>query len=184
MQESGGAFLSDKLGPRFFDYRFQIVLSFEMEDEDLTLCVHLVNEEKLNELRKSLQKFITSKIMSDLPVLPSVDDQFFFSHHLMNPDLLKQEENAVGPLIERLSDKLRSNRGRLDEWTGQYTSAMDDWIQNVFLPRHFVRTGSFRMDWIPKENMALMDPNADQLSFLYMPLCKLEKRNRTSGNNI
>lgn len=78
MQESGGAFLSDKLGPRFFDYRFQIVLSFEMEDEDLTLCVHLVNEEKLNELRKSLQKFITSKIMSDLPVLPSVDDQFSF----------------------------------------------------------------------------------------------------------
>lgn len=184
MQESGGAFLSEKLGPRFFDYRFQIVLSFEMEDEDLTLCVHLVNEEKLNELRKSLQKFITSKIMSDLPVLPSVDDQFFFSHHLMNPDLMKQEENAVGPLIEHLSDKLRSNRRRLDEWTGQYTLAMDNWIQNIFLPRYFVRTGSFRMDWIPKEDMALMDPNADQLSFLYMPLCKLEKRNRTSGNNI
>ncbi|MEK4156510.1 DUF6138 family protein [Paenibacillus odorifer] len=168
-------FLSDKLGPRFFDYRFQIVLSFEMEDEDLTLCVHLVNEEKLNELRKSLQKFITSKIMSDLPVLPSVDDQFFFSHHLMNPDLLKQEENAVGPLIERLSDKLRSNRGRLDEWTGQYTSAMDDWIQNVFLPRHFVRTGSFRMDWIPKENMALMDPNADQLSFFVYAALQIGK---------
>jgi hypothetical protein len=103
--------------------------------------------------------------MSDLPVLPSVDDQFFFSRHLINPDLIKQKEDTVDPLIRHLSDKLRSNKKRLNEWIGQYTSAMDDWIKNVYLPRYFNRADSYAMDWIPKEDMALMNPNADQLSF-------------------
>ncbi|MEK4510860.1 DUF6138 family protein [Paenibacillus sp. FSL K6-2524] len=109
-------FLSEKLGPRFFDYRFQIVLSFEMEDEDLTICEQLVNEEKLNQLRQSLHNFIKFKIMPELPVLPSADEQFSFSRHLMNPDLMKQEEEGVDPLSQRLSDKLNSNRVRLNEW--------------------------------------------------------------------
>lgn len=158
-------FLSEKLGPRFFDYRFQIVLFFEMEEENLTISEQLINEEKLIQLRQSLQQFITSEIMPDLPVLPSVDDQFFFSRHLVNPDLMKQEEDSVDPLIRRLSDKLRSNRDRLLEWIGQYTSAMDDWIQNVYLPRYFMRSSSYDMDWIPKEDISLVNPNANQLSF-------------------
>lgn len=168
-------FLSEKLGPHFFDYRFQIVLSFEMESEDLTISEQLLNDEKLNQLRQSLQKFITSKIMPDLPVLPSVDDQFFFSRHLMNSDLMKQEEDTVDPLIRRLSDKLRSNRERLNEWIGQYNSAMDDWIQNVYLPLYFMRSSSYDMDWIPKEDISLMNPNADQLSFFVYAALQIGK---------
>ncbi|MEO4053245.1 DUF6138 family protein [Solibacillus sp. CAU 1738] len=168
-------FLSDKLGPRFFDYRFQIVLSFEMEDEDIKICNQLVNNEKLNQLRQSLQKFIASKIMPDLPVLPSVDDQFFFSRHLMNPDLIKQEEDTVEPLIRRLSDKLRSNKERLNEWISQYTLATDDWIQNVYLPRYFNRADSYSMDWIPKEDLTLMNPKADQLSFFVYAALQIGK---------
>ncbi|KOP69275.1 hypothetical protein AMS62_25720 [Bacillus sp. FJAT-18019] len=168
-------FLSDKLGPRFFDYRFQIVVSFEMEDEDIKICDQLVNNEKLNQLRQSIEKFISSDIMPDLPVLPSVSDQFFFSRHLMNPDLMKQEEEVVDPLIRHLSDKLRSNRERLNEWIGQYTSAMDDWIQNVYLPRYFMRADSYDMDWTPKEGMSLMNPNEDQLSFLVYAALQIGK---------
>lgn len=168
-------FLSEKLGPRFFDYRFQIVLIFEMEDEDLRICENLVNGEKLNELRQSLQTFITSKIMPDLPVLPSADDQFFFSRHLMNSDLMKQEEEVVDPLIRRLSDKLRRNRERMNEWIGQYTSAMDDWMQNVYLPRYFRRAGSYEMDWIPKEDMALMNLNTEELSFFVYAALQIGK---------
>lgn len=168
-------FLSDTLGPRFFDYRFQIVLTFEMEDEDLKICDQLVNNEKLNQLRQSLQKFITSKIMPDLPVLPNVDDQFFFSRHLINPDLIKQKEDTVAPLIRRLSDKLSSNKERLNEWIGQYTSAMDDWIQNVYLPRYFNRADNYVMEWIPKEDMALMNSNADQLSFFVYAALQIGK---------
>lgn len=168
-------FVSEKLGPRFFDYRFQLILSFEMEDEDLTISEQLVNEEKLNQLRQSLQKFIEFKIMPDLPVLPSVDDQFFFSRHLLNPDLMKQEEAALDPLIHRLSDKLRSNRKRFNEWTGQYTLAMDDWVQNVYLPRYFMRTDSFTIDWTPKEDIALMNPNAEGLSFFVYAALQIGK---------
>ncbi|MCM3781882.1 DUF6138 family protein [Neobacillus mesonae] len=168
-------FLSEKLGPRFFNYRFQIILSFEMDLEDLTICEQLVNEEKLSQLRQTLQKFVEFKIMSDLPVLPSADDQFFFSLHLMNPDLMKQEEEAVDPVIRRLSDKLRSNKKRFDEWIGQYTSAMDDWIQNVYLPRYFMRADSFEMDWIPKEDMALMNTDADKLSFFVYAALQIGK---------
>jgi len=168
-------FLSDKLGPHFFDYRFLIVLSFEMEEEDLTISDQLVNEEKLNQLRQSLQEFITSEIMLDPPVLPSANDQFFYSRHLMNPDLMKQEEAVIDPLIRRLSDKLRSNRERLNEWIGQYTSAMDDWIQNVYLPRYFMHADSYEIDWIPKENMSLMNPNEDELSFFVYAALQIGK---------
>lgn len=168
-------FLSEKLGPHFFDYRFQLVLTIEMEDEDLKICEHLVNGDKLNELRESFQTFIISKIMADLPVLPSGDDQFFFSRHLMNPDLMEQEEDKVDPLIQRLSEKLRSNRERLNEWIGQYTSAMDRWIQDIFLPRYFKRADSFTMDWTLKEDTPLMNLNAEELSFFVYAALQIGK---------
>lgn len=173
-------FLSQELGPRFFDYRFRIVLSFEMEDEELTISEQLINEEKLNELRQSLQKFVEFKIRPDLPLLPSADDQFFFSRHLINPDLMKQEEEAVEPLIRQLTDKLRSNRNRKDEWIGQYTSAMDHWIQDDFLPRYFMRKDSFEMEWIPKEDVAHLNPNASQLSFFVYAALQIGKTNPDS----
>ncbi|GKV54469.1 hypothetical protein NCCP2222_04160 [Sporosarcina sp. NCCP-2222] len=172
-KEVEGLFLSDKLGPHFFDYRFQLVLSIEMKDKDIKICDQFVNDEKLNRLRQSLQKFITSKIMSDLPILPSGDDQFFFSRLLVNPDLIELKENTVAPLIGRLSDKLRSNKERLDEWTSQYTSAMDSWIQNVYLPRYFNRADSYTKDWILKEDGAL--PNTEQLSFFVYTALQIGK---------
>lgn len=169
-------FLSDKLGARFFDYRFQIVLSVEMKEEDIQICDQLVNNEKLNQLRQSLQKFINSKIMADLPVLPSVDDQFFFSRHLVNPDLIEQKEDTVDSLIGRLSAKLSSNKERLNEWIGQYTSAMDDWIQNVYLPRYFNRADSYAIDWIPKENIDLINMDAKQRSFFVYTALQIGKK--------
>ncbi|KGR84571.1 DUF6138 family protein [Lysinibacillus odysseyi] len=169
-------FLSDKLGPHFFDYRFQIVFSVEMKEEDIHICDQLVNNVKLNQLRQSFQNFITSKIMADLPVLPSVDDQFFFSRHLVNPDLIEQKEDTVDPLIGRLSAKLCSNKERLSEWIGQYTSAMEDWIQNVYLPRYFNRADSYAIEWIPKEERALINPNADQLSFFVYTALQIGKK--------
>lgn len=169
-------FLSDKLGARFFDYRFQIVLSVEMKEEDIQICDQLVNNEKLNQLRQSLQKFINSKIMADLPMLPSVDDQFFFSRHLVNPDLIEQKEDTVDSLIGRLSAKLSSNKERLNEWIGQYTSAMDDWIQNVYLPRYFNRADSYAIDWIPKENIDLINMDAKQRSFFVYTALQIGKK--------
>lgn len=169
-------FLSDTLGPRFFDYQFQIVLSIEMEDKVIKIFDQLVNNEKLDQLRQSLKKFITSKIMSDLPILPSVDEEFFFSRHLINPDLIQQKEETVDPLIERLSGKLSSNKKRLSEWIGQYTLALDDWVQNIYLPQYFNRAGSYGMDWILNEDITPLSPNADQLSFFVYCALQIGKK--------
>lgn len=158
-------FRSDELGPRFFDYRFEIVFVFEREQSELRLSHHMVNESKLEELKESLDHFIQTKILSDPPVLPGENDMFFFARHLTNPDVIKQDEKAVGPLIRRLADKLRSNRKRLDEWTGHYTSALNDWAQKQFLNQHFVRPDDYSTSWILKEASERQAPEPGEMDF-------------------
>ncbi|MDP4098290.1 DUF6138 family protein [Paenibacillus sp. P96] len=158
-------FQSDELGPRFFDYRFDIVFVFEREQSELSLSHHLLNETKLVQLEKALGRFIQTKIMSDPPVLPSENDMFFFARHLINPDLMKQEQAEVEPLIRRLSDKLHSNRKRLDEWTGCYTSALKDWAQEHFLNQHFVRSDDYSTNWILRVESERQAPDPGEMDF-------------------
>ncbi|MFB5267736.1 DUF6138 family protein [Paenibacillus enshidis] len=158
-------FRSEGLGPRFFDYRFEILFVFEREQSELRLSHHMVNESKLAELKESLDHFIQTKILSDPPVLPSENDMFFFARHLTNPDVIKQDEKAVGPLIRRLTDKLRSNRKRLDEWTGHYTSALNDWAQEHFLNQHFVRPDDYSTNWVLKAESGRQAPDPGEMDF-------------------
>ncbi|MFM9279697.1 DUF6138 family protein [Paenibacillus jiagnxiensis] len=158
-------FRSDALGPRFFNYHFEILFVFEREQSELRLSHRLVNESKLAELKESLDHFIQTKILSDPPVLPGENDMFFFARHLTNPDVIKQEEKVVGPLIHRLADKLRSNRKRLDEWTGHYTSALNDWAQEHFLNQHFVRPDDYSTNWILKGDSERQAPEPGEIDF-------------------
>lgn len=158
-------FQSDALGPRFFDYRFEIVFVFEREQSEVRLSQRLLNESKLAGLNKSLDHFIQTKILPDPPVLPGEHDMFFFARHLTNPDVIKQDEKAVGPLIRRLTDKLRSNRKRLDEWTGHYTSALNDWAQEHFLNQHFVRPDDYSTNWVLKAESGRQAPDSGEMDF-------------------
>jgi hypothetical protein len=140
-------FRSDKLDPRFFDYRFEVVFEFEREHSTLRLSRSLLHEHKLAWLRKSLDHFIQTRILPDPPILPKANDLFFFAYHLINPDLIKQEEQVIEPLIRRLTDKLQHNPQRRLEWISHYTSAFKKWAQEHFLPQHFVCFDEFAHDW-------------------------------------
>jgi len=164
-------FRSDELGPYFFDYRFEVVFEFEREHAQLTLCRRLLHEHKLARLQKSLDNFIQTKVLPDPPVLPKADDMFFFARHLINRDLLKQQEQVIEPLIRRLSDKLQYNQRRKQEWIGHYTSAFDHWAQEHFLPQYFVRSDDYGYDWRLKEAFAPQGVDAEEMDFfLYAAL--------------
>lgn len=164
-------FRSEELGPRFFDYRFEVVFEFERDQSIITLHRDLLNEAKLQQLRQSLEHFIQAKILSEPPVLPSEYDMFFFAQHLINPDMMKQEEAVIEPLIGRLSDKLNISQKRKNEWIRQYTSAFNTWAKEHFLPQHFDSSGDYGFDWILKEEKDQRSVDEGELDFfLYVAL--------------
>ena len=77
MRACGWPVLLRELGPNFFDYKFEVVFEFEWESSKLTLNKQLFNEPKLIQLKKTLDHFIQTMILSDLPVLPEEKDVFF-----------------------------------------------------------------------------------------------------------
>ncbi|WP_375200558.1 DUF6138 family protein [Lysinibacillus sp. RS11] len=160
-------FRSEELGPRFFDYKFEVVFEFEWEKSKLTLNKQLLNEPKLIQLQKTLDHFIQTMILSDSLMLPE-RDIFFFAKHLVNPDLMKQEVEVIDPLIRRLSDKLNNNQELKNNWIRRYTSALDKWAID-FLLQHFTRSSNFGMNWTLKE----VHPSVDTIEmefFLYTAL--------------
>lgn len=127
------------------------MFEFERDQSIITLHRNLLNEAKLQQLRQSLENFIQTKILSEPPVLPNEHDMFFFAQHLINPDMMKQEEAVIEPLIGRLSDKLNISQKRKNEWIRHYTSAFNTWAKEHFLPQHFDSSGDYGFDWILKE---------------------------------
>lgn len=160
-------FRSEELGPRFFDYKFEVVFEFEWEKSKLTLNKQLLNEPKLIQLQKTLDHFIQTMVLSDSLMLPE-KDIFFFAKHLVNPDLMKQEVGVIDPLIRRLSDKLNNNQELKNNWIRRYTSAFDKWAID-FLLQHFTRSSNYGMNWTLKE----VHPSVDAIEmefFLYTAL--------------
>ena len=164
-------FHSGDLGPYFFNYQLEVVFEFEGEHSRLKLSRRLLHEHKLAELQKSLENFIQTKVLPDPPVLPKGNDMFFFAHHLINPDLMRQQEEVIEPLIRRLSDKLQQNQQRKREWIGYYTSAFDEWAQNYFLPQYFVRPDDYGYHWTLKDESIRHVVDAEEMNFfLYAAL--------------
>lgn len=158
-------FRSEELGSRFFDYKFEVVLEFEWEQSTLSRNQQFINEPKLSQLKQTLDQFIQSKVLSDPPVQPAVDDYFFFAKHLVNPDLMKQEVEEIEPLIQRLTDKLKENQERKKEWISRYTYSFKRWAEDHFLPQHFNQTGYYRNEWVLKEETIPSSVDAGELEF-------------------
>ncbi|OBY80743.1 hypothetical protein BBG47_04610 [Paenibacillus sp. KS1] len=158
-------FRSDELGARFFDYKFEVVLEFEWEQSTLSRNQQFINEPKLNQLKQTLEQFIQTKVLSDPPVQPAVDDYFFFASHLVNPDLMKQEVADIETLIRRLNDKLKENHERKKEWISRYTYSFKSWAEDHFLPQHFNQTGYYRNEWVLKEESIPSSVDAGEMEF-------------------
>lgn len=164
-------FRTEELGPKFFDYRMEIVLEFEWEASKTVLRQQLLNESKLMRLQETLEQFIQEKVMSDPPILPKERDLFFFAYSLVNPDLFKQELEIIEPLIDRLTDKLTISPKLKDEWTSRWTMAINGWAKEGFLDQFFDRQGYYRNEWVLKEegDRPAVDAEAMKL-FLYAAL--------------
>lgn len=162
-------FRSEELGPRFFDYKFEVVFEFEWENSKLTLNKQLLNEPKLNQLQKTLDHFIQTRILPDSPVLPEEKDVFFFAYHLGNPDLMKQDVEVIDPLVRRLSDKLTTKQELKNGLISRYTLALKKWVNNYFLPQHFTRSDDYGMIWTLKEDHPSVDAREMDF-FLYVAL--------------
>ncbi|OZB98287.1 DUF6138 family protein [Paenibacillus sp. XY044] len=163
-------------GPRFFDYRFEIVLEMEREEGLRTFREVMIDEDKLAKQKRELEGFIQFKILPDLPVRPKELDEFFFARHLLNSDLFEQRGEQIEPLIGRLDEKHRSNPDRLLGWVSQYTSAFREWAEERFLARYFERTGSFGQDWTRKDSVDAADAavmDAEDLDFFVYAALKV-----------
>lgn len=158
-------FRSEELGARFFDYKFEVVLEFEWERSKLSLNQQFINEPKLSQLKQTLEQFIQTKVLSDPPVQPAVDDYSFFASHLVNPDLMKQEVKEIDPLIRRLTDKLKKNQKRKNDWSRRYTYTFKRWSEDHFLPQHFNQTGYYGNEWVLKEEAIHSSIDAGELEF-------------------
>ncbi|MGG4442616.1 DUF6138 family protein [Brevibacillus fortis] len=169
-------FHSNDYDPHFFDYRFELVFEFEWKQSMQCHSHHFVNERKLESLKQELDHFIETKIMSELPVRPHEKDDFFFAHCLVNLDLLEQKQEVVEPLIQRLSDKLRSNKERSDSWTYHYTLALRGWVEERFLEKYFDRTGHYGMDWVLKPEQDRQEPKIEDLDFFLFVALKMGNR--------
>lgn len=164
-------FQSDQYGPGFFDYRFELILEIQRGNSTLRRQEVLINDNKLQGLKKALDTFIQTKVMAELPVRPSENDEFFFARHLVNPLFFEQEPDKIDPLIRRLNEKHRANRKRLDQWTYHYTNAFRGWAEDHFLKRYFDRKGNFGAHWVRKEDAELLKPDQKDMDFfLYVAL--------------
>ncbi|MBD8499553.1 DUF6138 family protein [Paenibacillus arenosi] len=164
-------FLSEEWGPRFFNYKFEVVFEFEWEQSKVMLTKKLLNEPKWIQLQQSLEQFIETKIFSDPPVLPKEKDIFFFAYHLVNPDMMQQKVEEIEPLIRRLSDKLTTNQERKHDWITQYTRAFSEWSEEHFLPQYFSRSEDYGSHWVAKEQGDHPPLDAEEMEFfLYAAL--------------
>ncbi len=158
-------FQSEQYGPRFFDYHFQVILEFEIDGGLINYQEELLNERKLEQSKQELSAFIEKKVMADMPVRPSEKDEFFFAQRLIDPHFFNQSEEEIDPLISHLLDKHRANKKRYDQWIYDYTRALKNWAEELFLTQHFEKTGEYSREWALKEGSAHRPPAREQLDF-------------------
>ncbi|MEJ8305443.1 DUF6138 family protein [Saccharibacillus sacchari] len=170
--------LSNEMGPRFFDYRFELVADFQSESNasSFKLNAILIDEIKLAKLKETLERFVQSKVLSDPPARPKAKDYFFFSRLLVNADLLPEGRVAPDPqqleaLSLGLSRKLKENPERLAEWKREYSHALKGWAEEQFLPLHFDETDDYPLRFRIKSSTERPTLHAEALDFfLYAAL--------------
>lgn len=132
-------FMSDEYGSHFFDYCFELWFEFENEQAE-QLYIHneqWINTSKLTTLQQALDRFITDKVISDLPVLPKEKDLFFFAKLMLNKDIIPTDVERVSSLFEQLDLKLFNFRSLYSDWQSTSTMALRFWANEIFLPIYF-----------------------------------------------
>lgn len=164
-------FRSEQYGPRFFDYQFQVVLEFEHDQSMYHYQEELLNNDKLERTKQALTTFVETKVLADLPVRPSDNDEFFFAQYLINPNFFHPAVEEIEPLIRRLEEKHLANKERLDKWIYYYTTAFKQWAEEHFLTHYFEQTGDYIKEWVLKTTDSPPHLEQEKLDFfLYVAL--------------
>ncbi|MED4886059.1 DUF6138 family protein [Lysinibacillus fusiformis] len=143
-------FQAQPYGPRFFDYHFQVLLEFEYGETMWEFQKELLNDQKLAFMKQELVSFIEMKVMAELPVRPSDNDEFFLAQHLVNPHFFQQTAEAIEPIIRQLQEKHLANKERLDQWNHYVTNAFKHWAEDHFLKGYFEQTDDYTNAWVLK----------------------------------
>lgn len=164
-------FQSEQYGSRFFDYSFQVVLEFERDKTMVCYQKELLNDCKLQLMKQELSIFIQTKVMAELPVRPSDNDEFFFAQHLVNPYFFHQTADDIDPLICRLQEKHHTHKKRLNQWIYYYSRAFKHWAEEHFLKQYFEQTGDYIKKWGLKSEDTSKQLKQEKLDFfLYVAL--------------
>ncbi|KPN96242.1 DUF6138 family protein [Lysinibacillus sp. ZYM-1] len=166
-------FQAQPYGPRFFDYHFQVMLEFEHGETIWVFQKELLHEHKLAFMKQELASFIQTKVLAELPVRPSDNDEFFFAQHLVNPHFFQQTAEEIEPLVRQLQEKHLANKERLDQWIYYYTTAFKNWAEDHFLKYHFEQAGDYTNEWVPKTEDTAQDIEQEKLDFFLYVTVKL-----------
>ncbi|MGE7988908.1 DUF6138 family protein [Lysinibacillus fusiformis] len=162
-------FRAQPYGPQFFDYHFQVLLEFEYGETLWAFQKELFDDQRLASMKRELVSFIETKVMSELPVRPSDNDEFFLAQHLVNPHFFQQTAEEVEPIIRQLQEKHLANKERLNQWNYYFTNAFKHWAEDHFLKGYFEQTGDYSNEWILKNED--IEPSLEQAKldfFLYV----------------
>lgn len=162
-------FRAQPYGPQFFDYHFQVLLEFEYGETLWAFQKELFDDQKLASMKRELASFIETKVMAELPVRPSDNDEFFLAQHLVNPHFFQQTAEEVEPIIRQLQEKHLANKERLNQWNYYFTNAFKHWAEDHFLKGYFEQTGDYSNEWILKNED--IEPSLEQAKldfFLYV----------------
>lgn len=132
---------SGEMGPHFFHYRLDCHLEFRRFERQspLKLESSSVDEAKKERLREALERFVQSKVVSELPARPKPEDEFFFARLLLDSDFLPEGREFPDPqrieaLATALENKFRAHPNRLAAWKREYARALIEWSEERFLP--------------------------------------------------
>ncbi|WP_421648455.1 DUF6138 family protein [Lysinibacillus fusiformis] len=162
-------FQAQSYGPRFFDYHFQVLLEFEYGETMWAFQKELLNVQKLAFMKQELASFMETKVMAELPVLPSDNDEFFLAQHLVNPHFFQQTAEEIEPIIRQLQEKHLANKERLNQWSYYFTNAFKHWAEDHFLKSYFEQTDDYTNEWLLKNED--IEPSMEQEKldfFLYV----------------
>ncbi len=171
---------SGQMGPRFFDYRLDLELEFHRADrkQPLKLSAALIDADKREQLRQTLDAFIARKVLAPGPARPKQEDLFFFAELLFNPDFLPAgrdapDAGAIEPLLSAVAGKLRDQPQRLAQWRGEYRRALRNWAERLFLPHYFEPAGDYSLSFTPKPETERPQADADSLDFFVYAALKI-----------
>lgn len=151
------------------DYRFTFAGKFAHKEGEVDLPILVyVDDRKREQLLQAICAYIQTRLdTGNHPTKPL--ETFFLSRHLLDDGLFPElEPQRIISLFDRILELNRGNRERLAEHSGYIGRALQDWVEETFLPRYFERqqTPWRSSEYTKKIGVSLEDDKEGQIDLL------------------